>query len=120
MEVIVMELGVRKKNGFWSLCAYDCKNYTLQEQGKKSCHLRVWCIKNSSRLHHKERLKKVLKDMKAVPGEECITQHKPLVYDFKIRKVKDTTWRQCKEWFQVTHQQKQRKSSQEEASVAGF
>ena len=34
--------------------------------------------------------RKFLKDMKVLPSEECITQYKPLVCDFKKRKVKDT------------------------------
>ena len=34
--------------------------------------------------------KQFLKDTKVLHCEECITQHKPLVCDFKIRKVKDT------------------------------
>ena len=32
--------------------------------------------------------RKLLKDVKVVPGEECITQHKPLVCDFKIKAKK--------------------------------
>ena len=28
--------------------------------------------------------------MKILPDEECVTQHKPLLCDFKIRKVKDS------------------------------
>ena len=31
-----------------------------------------------------------MKEIKILASEECIIQHKPLVYDFKIRKVKDT------------------------------
>ena len=31
-----------------------------------------------------------MKDTKVFHSEECITEHKPLVCDFKIRKVKDT------------------------------
>ena len=31
-----------------------------------------------------------LKDVKILPSKECITKHKPLLYDFKIRKVKGT------------------------------
>ena len=33
--------------------------------------------------------KKCSKDTNVSPSEECITQHKPLVCDFKIRKVKE-------------------------------
>ena len=31
-----------------------------------------------------------MKDINILPSEECISQYKPLVCDFKIRKVKDT------------------------------
>lgn len=34
--------------------------------------------------------KKLAKYIKLLLSEVCITQYKPLVYDFKIRKVKDT------------------------------
>ena len=38
----------------------------------------------------KRKQRKFLKDIKVLPSEECITQRKPLVYDLKIIKVKDT------------------------------
>ena len=36
--------------------------------------------------------KKLLEDIKILPSEDYITKHKPLVCDFKIKKVKHT-WR---------------------------
>ena len=33
-----------------------------------------------------------MKDIEVLPGEKCITQHKTLVCDFKIRKMKDTRY----------------------------
>ena len=35
-------------------------------------------------------LTKFVTNMKVLPSEECFTQHKPLVGEFKIRKVKNT------------------------------
>ena len=32
--------------------------------------------------------RKLLKDIKVVPSEECITQHKPVICNLKIKKVK--------------------------------
>ena len=34
--------------------------------------------------------RKFSKDIKVLPSEECITQHKSFLCDFKTRKVKDT------------------------------
>ena len=34
--------------------------------------------------------RKFFKDINILTSEECITQHKPLVCDFKLRKVEDT------------------------------
>ena len=34
--------------------------------------------------------RKFVKDMKALPSERCITQHKQVLCNFKIRKVNDT------------------------------
>ena len=45
--------------------------------------IQVYCLLSTNR-------RKFLKDIIVLLSEECITQHKPLVCDFKIRKVKDT------------------------------
>ena len=34
--------------------------------------------------------KKFLKDIKVIPSKQCITQHKPFVFDFKVVKAKDS------------------------------
>ena len=49
-------------------------------------------VKVVSQIHQKLRRKqtKLVKLIKILPSEECITQHKTLIYEFKIRKVKST------------------------------
>ena len=42
-----------------------------------------------------------MRDMKVLPNEECIPQHKLLLFDFRIRKVNDSkrkTMRRRKIW----------------------
>ena len=34
-------------------------------------------------------IRKFLKDIQVLPSEKCITQYQPLIFDFKMRKVKD-------------------------------
>ena len=62
--------------------------------------------------------RKLLKDIKVLPREECITQHKPLVCNKKSKthhekafiqkKDMETTWRNCTECFQLIRQQAKR------------
>lgn len=60
---------------------------TLFTKRASHSHLWVWSIKTSSQNAGQ---RKFLKDIQVLPSEECITQHKPLVYGFEIRKGKDT------------------------------
>lgn len=98
--------------------------YTLQVEGKSPCHLWVWSIKNSSwLLFGKKKPRKCVKDIKVLPREECITQRKPLVCDFKIRNVSDTKRklvRQYKKRFKVIHQLVQSKYTKRCFCVAGY
>ena len=63
----------------------------FKKGGKLELIYGVWVIKNSVDycLVRRSQLK-FLKDMKVLLSEECITQHKLLVCDLKVRKVKDT------------------------------
>ena len=75
--------------------------------------------------------RKFLKDIKLLPSEEFITQHKPLVCDFKLWKVKDTRknfvsrrklWKLHEESANSdfrAYPNKCRASSQKDASVEG-
>ena len=65
---------------------------TLQEENKSPCDIWVWPNKNWGRFYWlvRKNQKKFLKDVKLLPSEEYITQHKPLVCKTEIRKVKET------------------------------
>ena len=100
MEVRVIEFSLWKGQWFWSFeqqwtwdalkegICYFIKEYTIQGDSKSPSHVFVWSIKNSGRLFDSK--KSSWKTLKVIPSKQCITQHKPFVFDFKVVKAKDS------------------------------
>ena len=95
MEVI--DYGVRNKLGERVLEFCATMNITVGNTlfKKKTSHLVTYeSVSSKTQVYHclvMRNKRKFLEDMKVLSSEECITKHKPLVCDFKTRKVQDTS-----------------------------
>ena len=95
IEVMVVELE-RKKGKvctcFVQLWAWQWKIYSSRKgQVTESFENSLkWLIESLMHCLVRRNQRKFSKDIKVLSSEECITQHKTLLYDFKTRKVKDT------------------------------
>ena len=77
-------------------CSYEdnSREYTFQQKGnKRASHLVILeSDPSKTRFNYylvRRKQRKFLKDIKVLPSEDCITQHRPLVFG-NVRKVKDT------------------------------
>ena len=137
--VMAMELRIRKgqdhgvstaismtvKSTFFKTNIKEKPSHLLTYESGPSKTLIDYCI-----VRRNER--KFLKDIKALPSEEFITQYKPLACDFMIRNIKDTSrnnaprrkiWKLHEDSVKRDFSScinKYRQSSQEDASVEGY
>ena len=134
MEVMVMELGTRGR--ILKLCVAMTMTVGNTLVKMITSHLKTYMslAHQNSRgiLLGKEKPKKVSERYKVLPREESVTQHTKLVYDFKIRKLKDTMRKfKTKRKICNLHEDiaksdlssyinKYRASSQEDAPVEGY
>ena len=125
MEVMIMELGTRKRIlGFCAVINMTVGNTLFK---KRTSHLVTY---ESCPLKSQVDYCLVRRNQRQFGGE-CITQHKPLECDFKIWKVKDTRrkfvpmkkiWKIHEDCVKIdfTSYNIHRASNQKDASVEGF
>ena len=99
MEVTIMELEIRKGKGFLSyehcIVLLVAMKVTVENTlfNKRASHLVILeSDPSKTRFNYylvRRKQRKFLKDIKVLPSEDCITQHRPLIFG-NVRKVKDT------------------------------
>ena len=100
MEVTIMKLETKKGKRFLSyehcIALLVAMKITVENtlSNKRASYLVILQSDPSkTRFNYnlvRRKQRKFLKDINVLPSEDCITQHRPLVFDLNIRKVKDT------------------------------
>ena len=96
VDVMVRELGIKKGEKIWIFCAALNVMVGSSFFNKSASHLIAYqsgpCKTQVKYFLERKDQRKLVKDVSILPSEDCITQHKPLVYDvydFKIGRIRN-------------------------------